>query len=431
MLSTSRREALTSTARFALALSVALAAGAKAELPGRRVAVAGTSLSYPYTVEIPSDWYIYQEGNPNSMLLLVPPGAKNGDPGVIGVVACTISLADPEQIATNLRRSLKGVKIVGVKEIDGVRGVLAEWDQGDSTLLGLMLPTSSGCVQFMGRSPRAQFAARRPEYERIIFSVRRAQEAEATSTKTPPSDLATATPAPSPDEQELSPKGIDKQKFDGVYRAAKSVKEATGVGVNFPRYSELVQTLATEVSIARDKASSPGEKALAERFARVAAAYRDAATLWQHKISDASTTFLYGQIMVAISRVGTGEMLEDPEMRRIVDTYKITTQTISTGAGGGRAITINPVAVQIPWIMADLRMAAAEKAYLAATVDVAPSVQAVPSYIEELKQLAALRDQGVITKEEFEAKKSKLLGLDKPLKKAPIKASPQKAPPPP
>lgn len=33
------------------------------------------------------------------------------------------------------------------------------------------------------------------------------------------------------------------------------------------------------------------------------------------------------------------------------------------------------------------------------------------SYIEELKQLAELRDQGIITSEEFEAKKKQLLGL--------------------
>ncbi len=108
------------------------------------------------------------------MLLLVPQGARNGDPDIIGVVACTMSLADPEQIAVNLRRSLKGVRTVVVKEIDGVRGVLSEWDQGKDTVLGLMLPTSSGCVQFIGQSPRAQFAARRAQYERIIFSVRRA-----------------------------------------------------------------------------------------------------------------------------------------------------------------------------------------------------------------------------------------------------------------
>ena len=37
--------------------------------------------------------------------------------------------------------------------------------------------------------------------------------------------------------------------------------------------------------------------------------------------------------------------------------------------------------------------------------------QAAPSYIEELEKLAALRDQGIITEEDFAAKKNQLLGL--------------------
>jgi hypothetical protein len=145
----------------------------------RRVAVAGTSMSYPYTVEIPSDWRVHQVEFPKPTLMLAPAAVTNPDvPEIIGVVACPVSLADPEQVAANVKRSLKGVKMAVVKEIDGVRGVVAEFDQGDgataSTVLSLMLPTSTGCVQFLGRSPRAQFAARRDNYERILFSVRRA-----------------------------------------------------------------------------------------------------------------------------------------------------------------------------------------------------------------------------------------------------------------
>jgi len=43
----------------------------------------------------------------------------------------------------------------------------------------------------------------------------------------------------------------------------------------------------------------------------------------------------------------------------------------------------------------------------------APKSQAsaAPSYIEELKRLAELKDQGVITEEEFTEKKTQLLGL--------------------
>jgi hypothetical protein len=41
----------------------------------------------------------------------------------------------------------------------------------------------------------------------------------------------------------------------------------------------------------------------------------------------------------------------------------------------------------------------------------AAGAPAEPSYIDELEQLAALRDQGAITDEDFEAKKTQLLGL--------------------
>jgi hypothetical protein len=37
--------------------------------------------------------------------------------------------------------------------------------------------------------------------------------------------------------------------------------------------------------------------------------------------------------------------------------------------------------------------------------------QAAPSYIEELEKLAGLRDQGIISEDEFAAKKAQLLGL--------------------
>jgi len=41
----------------------------------------------------------------------------------------------------------------------------------------------------------------------------------------------------------------------------------------------------------------------------------------------------------------------------------------------------------------------------------APAAAAEPEYMAELEQLAQLRDQGVISPEEFEAKKKQILGL--------------------
>ena len=46
----------------------------------------------------------------------------------------------------------------------------------------------------------------------------------------------------------------------------------------------------------------------------------------------------------------------------------------------------------------------------AATPAPAPA-PAAPAYMAELEQLASLRDAGILTDEEFEAKKRKILGL--------------------
>ena len=40
-----------------------------------------------------------------------------------------------------------------------------------------------------------------------------------------------------------------------------------------------------------------------------------------------------------------------------------------------------------------------------------PAAAPTPDYIDQLKQLAALRDAGILTPEEFEAKKAQILGL--------------------
>ena len=40
-----------------------------------------------------------------------------------------------------------------------------------------------------------------------------------------------------------------------------------------------------------------------------------------------------------------------------------------------------------------------------------PAAPAEPDYVQELQKLAALRDQGIITTEDFEAKKKQILGV--------------------
>jgi hypothetical protein len=59
---------------------------------------------------------------------------------------------------------------------------------------------------------------------------------------------------------------------------------------------------------------------------------------------------------------------------------------------------------------AALNQAPEPTAATAAPSDAAPG-SAAPSYLDELEKLAELRDKGIITDEEFEAKKKSLLGL--------------------
>ena len=47
----------------------------------------------------------------------------------------------------------------------------------------------------------------------------------------------------------------------------------------------------------------------------------------------------------------------------------------------------------------------------ASTPPAAPTAAAEPDYIAELERLAGLRDKGIISEEEFQAKKQQLLGL--------------------
>jgi predicted Zn-dependent peptidase len=54
---------------------------------------------------------------------------------------------------------------------------------------------------------------------------------------------------------------------------------------------------------------------------------------------------------------------------------------------------------------------AAYEQQMAAQAQAAPAAPAAPDYAAELEQLAQLKAQGIITEEEFEAKKKQILGI--------------------
>ena len=129
-------------------------------------------------------------------------------------------------------------------------------------------------------------------------------------------DLGTGTGAPAvatvpPDAPTptavvaTAPKGaIDAKKFEGVYRAAKSIQGATSVGVNYLRFRALVQDLSAEISIVKDRSPfSDREGALLALFEAALIHYDNSAIFWKLKIDMAALKW-NGEIPIEFDKLG-------------------------------------------------------------------------------------------------------------------------------
>jgi hypothetical protein len=73
--------------------------------------------------------------------------------------------------------------------------------------------------------------------------------------------------------------------FEPTYRVATELRSAQEVGMNRRRFGELLEKFATELSLARDKTESPKEQRVIQGYAEVLQIYKDAAAIWDVKIS--------------------------------------------------------------------------------------------------------------------------------------------------
>jgi hypothetical protein len=151
-----------------------------------RVELPTGGAKFPYTVEIPAGWSVHPvKGQP--ALWLGPEGETeaSGDASGVFVVISRASVAEPEKNLENIKKTASApdsdwsAPLAEVREVGGVRGILVQMDSGTganaTSTLVLKLPLQKTSVDFMGRSPHAEFASHRPSYERILFSVRKAE----------------------------------------------------------------------------------------------------------------------------------------------------------------------------------------------------------------------------------------------------------------
>jgi len=146
---------------------------------------------------------------------------------------------------------------------------------------------------------------------------------------------------------------IDQAKFESLYRAAKAIEASITVCVTYAKFGELLQSFATEVSIAKDRGKSPEEMKLIGLYFDVLTAYNDSQTVWKAKIDDARYQEMReGQIpadSVEVAAVAGKYGLKITERR-----YKYVR---------GRYNTIPPDSIQAVWSVASEKLKQANSYY--------------------------------------------------------------------
>ena len=77
---------------------------------------------------------------------------------------------------------------------------------------------------------------------------------------------------------------IDQKKFENLHHAIKQIEGSVMAGVNYMKFGELLQNLATELLITKDKVKTKEERDLLELYDKVYDTYKDSYTLWNKKI---------------------------------------------------------------------------------------------------------------------------------------------------
>lgn len=90
---------------------------------------------------------------------------------------------------------------------------------------------------------------------------------------------------------------VDKSKFEAVHRAAKSIEASTQIGVTYPKFAELLQGLATEISITQDQSLNTKEQELLGLYQDTLGVYNDSLGLWKTMIEFSGQRSLSGAIL--------------------------------------------------------------------------------------------------------------------------------------
>jgi hypothetical protein len=92
-------------------------------------------------------------------------------------------------------------------------------------------------------------------------------------------------PAPEIDTTALKAVKAATPTFEPLYHSAMAVQGATGSGVSYVRFRELLQGLSGEVGIAKDRQLNAADSQLLALFQRVLNDYQTSAEIWAMKLA--------------------------------------------------------------------------------------------------------------------------------------------------
>ena len=91
------------------------------------------------------------------------------------------------------------------------------------------------------------------------------------------------------------PLTITQATFEPVYRASKALQGATGPGVSYAKFDELLQALSTEIAIAKDHQMNDLDRKLIALYEEALAAYKLSATTKADDTIRRATEIYYGR----------------------------------------------------------------------------------------------------------------------------------------
>jgi hypothetical protein len=147
------------------------------------------------------------------------------------------------------------------------------------------------------------------------------------------------------------PPTITQATFEPVYRASKAIQGATGPGVTYAKFGELLQGLSTEIAIAKDRQRNDLDNRLLALYEEALTAYKFSAALWKLKI-DAHDDLWKGEIPVGFYKKGAFVMAAETPSSELAK-YGLTPVARKVPYTGAKYQALPAEAIQIVWAKAD------------------------------------------------------------------------------